>query len=133
MYLGKMYLANASSPDITVDDTLKLLKMSSNSRLVLEGPLFEQYFEKVEVSNFEVASDAFSTFKARLSSSCCQHSQVASAIWRLRGNFMSCHLLQDLLTRHKGLVASFLSQNYDEVLTLSPCVSSSATMLLYVQ
>lgn len=32
-------------------------------RLVLQGPLFQQYFEKVEVSNFEVASDAFSTFK----------------------------------------------------------------------
>ena len=32
-------------------------------RIVLEGPLFEQYFEKVEVTNFEVASDAFSTFK----------------------------------------------------------------------
>ena len=32
-------------------------------RLVLEGPLFQHYFEKVEVSNFEVASDAFSTFK----------------------------------------------------------------------
>lgn len=33
------------------------------SRLVLEGPLFAHYFEKVEVSNFEVASDAFATFK----------------------------------------------------------------------
>ena len=32
-------------------------------RLVLEGPLFQHYFDKVEVSNFEVASDAFSTFK----------------------------------------------------------------------
>ena len=32
-------------------------------RLVLEGPLFGHYFEKVEVSNFEVASDAFATFK----------------------------------------------------------------------
>lgn len=53
------------------------------ARLVLEGPLFELYFKKVEVTNFEVASDAFTTFK-------------------------------DLLTRHKGLVAMFLSQNYDE-------------------
>ena len=32
-------------------------------RLVLEGPLFAQFFEKVEVTNFEVASDAFATFK----------------------------------------------------------------------
>lgn len=27
------------------------------------GPLFREYFKKVEVSNFEVASDAFQTFK----------------------------------------------------------------------
>ena len=40
-------------------------------RLVLEGPLFQNYFAKVEVSNFEVASDAFSTFKA--SQLCCWH------------------------------------------------------------
>lgn len=32
-------------------------------RMVLEGPLFQEYFKKVEVSNFEVASDAFQTFK----------------------------------------------------------------------
>ena len=30
---------------------------------MLEGPLFAQFFEKVEVTNFEVASDAFATFK----------------------------------------------------------------------
>lgn len=29
----------------------------------MEGPLFTQFFEKVEVTNFEVASDAFATFK----------------------------------------------------------------------
>ena len=37
--------------------------MHQHCRLVLQGPLFQRYFEKVEVSNFEVASDAFSTFK----------------------------------------------------------------------
>ena len=31
--------------------------------MVLEGPLFAQYFEKVQATNFEVASDAFQTFK----------------------------------------------------------------------
>lgn len=36
--------------------------------MVLEGPLFELYFDKVEVSNFEVASDAFSTFKVSFTS-----------------------------------------------------------------
>ncbi len=39
-------------------------------RIVLEGPLFEQYFKKVEVSNFEVASDAFTTFKVHIH--CCE-------------------------------------------------------------
>eukprot|EP00891_Asterochloris_glomerata_P001698 jgi/Astpho2/1698/fgenesh1_pm.00032_%23_14_t len=34
--------------------------------MVLDGPLFKEYFDKVEVSNFEVASDAFSTFKDKL-------------------------------------------------------------------
>ena len=32
-------------------------------RMVLEGPLFGQYFQKVQATNFEVASDAFQTFK----------------------------------------------------------------------
>ena len=31
--------------------------------MVLDGPLFAQYFEKVQATNFEVASDAFQTFK----------------------------------------------------------------------
>lgn len=39
------------------------IRDESIARLVLEGPLFAHYFEKVEVSNFEVASDAFATFK----------------------------------------------------------------------
>lgn len=59
------------------------VKDENLAKLVLEGPLFQHYFEKVEVSNFEVASDAFSTFK-------------------------------DLLTRHKPMVAGYLSRNYDQ-------------------
>ncbi|KAL3134008.1 hypothetical protein ABBQ32_008447 [Trebouxia sp. C0010 RCD-2024] len=59
------------------------VKDESLAKLVLEGPLFQHYFEKVEVSNFEVASDAFSTFK-------------------------------DLLTRHRLMVAGYLSKTYDQ-------------------
>jgi calcium binding protein 39 len=33
------------------------------AQIVLTGPLFSKYFQKVEVINFEVASDAFSTLK----------------------------------------------------------------------
>jgi hypothetical protein len=32
-------------------------------RVLLEGPIFMGFFEKVEVQNFEIASDAFATFK----------------------------------------------------------------------
>eukprot|EP00955_Chlamydomonas_euryale_P041322 351955-Chlamydomonas_euryale.AAC.13 len=32
-------------------------------RMVLESPMFMEFFTNVEVANFEIASDAFSTFK----------------------------------------------------------------------
>ena len=34
-------------------------------RMVLEGPEFQKFFDYVEVANFEVASDAFTTFKVQ--------------------------------------------------------------------
>lgn len=34
-------------------------------RMMLNGPLFLEFFDKIQVANFEVASDAFSTFKVR--------------------------------------------------------------------
>ena len=34
-----------------------------HTRTILQGPLFPKFFEKIEMTNFEVASDAFSTFK----------------------------------------------------------------------
>lgn len=33
--------------------------------MVLEGPEFQKFFDYVEVANFEVASDAFTTFKVQ--------------------------------------------------------------------
>ncbi|GBF91646.1 hypothetical protein Rsub_03950 [Raphidocelis subcapitata] len=51
--------------------------------VVLASPILWDFFAQVEVANFEVASDAFSSFK-------------------------------DLLTRHKGAVAAFLSDSYAE-------------------
>ena len=52
-------------------------------RLVLEGPLFGHYFDKVEVSNFEVASDAFSTFKVS-ACTCCWASGAADELHALQ-------------------------------------------------
>eukprot|EP00877_Chromochloris_zofingiensis_P008074 jgi/Chrzof1/351/Cz01g12170.t1 len=53
------------------------------AKLVLASPNFMDLFDKLEVPNFEVASDAFSSFK-------------------------------DLLTRHKGAVAQYLSDHYQK-------------------
>lgn len=59
------------------------LRDPSLAKAVLNGPIFMRFFDKVEVANFEIASDAFSSFK-------------------------------DLLTRHKPLVAQYLSDHYQE-------------------
>lgn len=37
-------------------------------RYILESPSFELFFKYVELPNFDVASDAFSTFKVRYTS-----------------------------------------------------------------
>ncbi|XP_013786491.1 protein Mo25-like isoform X2 [Limulus polyphemus] len=54
------------------------------AKIVLYSDEFYNFFKYVEVSTFDIASDAFSTFK-------------------------------ELLTRHKGLCAEFLENNYDKV------------------
>ena len=103
-------------------------------RLVLEGPLFGHYFDKVEVSNFEVASDAFSTFKVLpphaqprcdrveprpelykvLRAVRAATSDAVRAFLKLeKAHEAQC--AQDLLTRHKTVVAAYLQQHYDAV------------------
>ena len=46
-----------------IGDPKKSSLTHTDCRMLLEGSLFMSFFEKVEVANFEVASDAFSTFK----------------------------------------------------------------------
>ncbi|MED6253636.1 Calcium-binding protein 39-like [Xenoophorus captivus] len=58
------------------------------AKIILQSEHFHNFFNYVEMSTFDIASDAFATFK-------------------------------DLLTRHKGLVADFLEQNYDAVSDLT--------------
>lgn len=53
------------------------------AKAVTNSSIFYELFEKVELASFEVASDAFQTFK-------------------------------DLLTRHKPMVAEFLTANHEE-------------------
>ena len=57
------------------------------AKIVLDSASFWKFFEYVELSTFDVASDAFATFK-------------------------------DCLTKHKTLVATFLEQKYDEVVSI---------------
>jgi hypothetical protein len=47
--------------------------------MVLESPRFEDFFLMVEVPNFEIASDAFQTFKVRELNRLC-HVQSASIL-----------------------------------------------------
>ena len=59
------------------------LRDEAVARRALNSGVLWDFFDQVEVANFEVASDAFSTFR-------------------------------DLLTRHKGAVAAFLADRYQE-------------------
>lgn len=53
------------------------------ARLVLNSEIFHEMFDRLELNNFEIASDVFTTFK-------------------------------DLLTRHKPMVAAYLTEHYTE-------------------
>ncbi|KAI5618421.1 calcium-binding protein 39-like isoform X1, partial [Silurus asotus] len=67
------------------------------AKVILHSEHFNDFFGYVEMSTFDIASDAFATFKA-ITQFC-----------------YNCLILSDLLTRHKVLVAEFLEQNYDAV------------------
>nr|SVE75165.1 EOG090X07E2 [Daphnia dolichocephala] len=64
------------------------------AKILLYSEEFYNFFKFVEVSTFDIASDAFSTFKA----------------W-----FGLLIYYQELLTKHKILCAEFLEANYDKV------------------
>jgi len=70
------------------------------AKIVLYSPVFWSFFDYVETGVFDVAGDAFSTFKV-------------------------LHLLshetytKELLVRHKQLTADFLTENYNPVLPLA--------------
>eukprot|EP01025_Chloroclados_australasicus_P026335 TRINITY_DN2614_c0_g1_i1.p1 TRINITY_DN2614_c0_g1~~TRINITY_DN2614_c0_g1_i1.p1 ORF type:complete len:347 (-),score=39.71 TRINITY_DN2614_c0_g1_i1:374-1414(-) len=64
------------------------------TQVILEGPLMEKIFEKVQVTNFEVASDAFLTLRVLLS----LHKQLVSQY--LLENF------QDFFQRYTKLMCS---------------------------
>lgn len=63
------------------------VRHESLAKLIITSPQFWHFFIYVELSTFDVASDAFATFK-------------------------------DCLSKHKTLVANFLTTNYDQVMQL---------------
>lgn len=63
------------------------------ARAVLHSRNFSKFFDYVELNTFDIAIDAFATFKVCLSSA----------------------YGQELLTRHKAQVAEYLNKNYDFV------------------
>jgi hypothetical protein len=84
-------------------------------RMVLEGPLFQEYFKKVEVSNFEVASDAFQTFKDLLT----RHEPlVASYLQSHYQDVSALCLLQLKSNDTKGIV--------DQITLLRGCAANIA-------
>jgi len=77
------------------------------AKIMLYSKEFFNFFRYVEVSTFDIASDAFSTFKV------CNYKLSNNILFY---NLMF-FLLQELLTRHKPLCAEFLEVNYDKVFT----------------
>jgi Mo25-like len=90
-------------------------------RMVLESPRFEDFFLMVEVPNFEIASDAFQTFKVRACAVCKVQSCRPITSRRYLTNPMHMYgsalvsAAQELMTRHKNLVAAFTYEHYNMV------------------
>lgn len=99
------------------------------AKITLGSEQFYDFFRYVEMSTFDIASDAFATFKVRgpfpplrdvmipqLSS---WHGSLFSLLYFQSVTEIiltcACHVFQDLLTRHKLLSAEFLEQHYDKV------------------
>ncbi|KAG7457057.1 hypothetical protein MATL_G00242490 [Megalops atlanticus] len=77
--------ADTESPDMALHCGVMLrecVRQEPLAKITLQSEQFYDFFRYVEMSTFDVASDAFATFR-------------------------------DLLTRHKFLSAEFLEQNYD--------------------
>ncbi|KAK6149668.1 hypothetical protein DH2020_017193 [Rehmannia glutinosa] len=122
------------------------IRHQSVARYVLESEHMKNFFDYIQLPNFDIASDAAATFKLteprtwahRLR---CRALSLFHLGW-VALQCMSCHstvanrihfLLQELLTRHKSTVAEFLSKNYDWLLgDILLDRSNSAVMTRYV-
>jgi calcium binding protein 39 len=75
------------------------------AKIVLYSPVFWSFFDYVETGVFDVAGDAFSTFKV------CSNTGKTTQI-------------KELIIRHKQLTADFLSENYTTVNFLSKMLAN---------
>lgn len=89
------------------------IRFESLAKIILSSPDFYRFFQYVEGSAFDIASDAFSSFKVKFLYYC----------WILSRHYEMPHItstqrglcwFQDLLSKHKIIVAEFLSSNYDK-------------------
>jgi len=76
---------------------------------MLNSEQFYEFFRYVEVSTFDIASDAFATFKVLQYSVGLSKNYYSFTLYR--------SLLQDLVTKHKALCSEFLEHNYDRFFT----------------
>lgn len=82
------------------------IRFEALAKIVLYSPDFFRFFHYVEGSAFDIASDAFSSFKVFV-------------VWSRKVPVLTLTMLillrfQDLLSKHKIIVAEFLDQNYDK-------------------
>ena len=87
------------------------IRYESLARIILYHEKFFRFFHYVEVSTFDIASDAFSTFKVRFAGSTCD-----VGLWHFHCDRYVV-LLQEALTKHKALVSTFLDEYYDRFFT----------------
>ncbi len=137
VYVVKMFLMLSScpfssyeSPDIALNCGIMLrecIRHEPLAKITLCSEQFYDFFRYVEMSTFDIASDAFATFKVSVfvniqALSVC-FVWVASLILIFRCTVLLVCLMnsiclvffQDLLTRHKLLSAEFLEKHYDRV------------------
>lgn len=84
------------------------------AKIMLHSDEFFNFFRYVEVSTFDIASDAFSTFKVNAESDNRKFENDSSSS---TNGAQWLYNLQELLTRHKMLCAEFLEANYEQVFT----------------
>lgn len=87
------------------------------AKIMLNSEDFFNFFRYVEVSTFDIASDAFSTFKVSIELVIRRKGGWLLEIIRRKLLFHAriVFLFQELLTRHKIICAEFLEQNYEKV------------------